>query len=112
MIFISHTDTDKPTLLTLIKFKCCDGSHVSIAEEIGIRYMEFGILLLRDETGAKVGSITHKHKENPNAINLEIFQSWLGGAGLQPVSWKTLVDVLKDVKLKVLADKISAAKAF
>ena len=104
--------SDKPTLPTLIKFKCCDGSHVNIAEEIGIHYMEFGYLLLQDETGAKVDSITHKHRENPNAINLEIFRLWLNGAGLQPVSWKTLVDVLKDIKLNVLVDKISTAKAF
>ena len=74
--------------------------------------MEFGYLLLQDKTGAKVDSITHKHRENPNAINLEILRSWLSGAGLQPVSWKTLVDVLKDIKLYVLADKISTAKAF
>ena len=74
--------------------------------------MEFGYLLLQDETGAKVDSITHKNRENPNVINLEIFRLWLSGAGLQPVSWKTLVDVLKDIKLNVLADKISTAKAF
>ena len=74
--------------------------------------MEFGYLLLQDETGAKVDSITHKHMKDPSAINLEIFRLWLNGAGLQPVSWKTLVDVLKDIKLNVLADKISTAKAF
>ena len=74
--------------------------------------MEFGYLLLQDETGAKVDSITHKHMKDSYMINLEIFRSWLSGAGLQPVSWKTLVDILKDIKLYVLADKISTAKAF
>ena len=42
----------------------CDGSLVDIAEEICVRYMELGTLLLRDETGAKVDSITHTQGES------------------------------------------------
>ena len=98
---------DKPTLPTLIKFNCCDGSHVNILKEIGIHYKIFGTLLLQDATGTEVDAITHKHRENPSAINMEIFQLWLRGAGLQPVSWKALVDVLNDIELHVLAGKIS-----
>ena len=68
----------------------------------------FCTLLLQDGTGAEVNSIIKKHRENSDDINMEIFQLWLSGAGLQPVSWKTLVDVLNDIELHVLAGKISA----
>ena len=68
----------------------------------------FGTLLLQDATGAEVDAIIKKHRENSDDINMEIFQLWLGGAGLQPVSWQTLVDVLNDIELRVLAGKISA----
>ena len=68
----------------------------------------FGTLLLQDATGAEVNSIIHKHMKDPRPINMEIFELWLNGAGLQPVSWKTLVDVLNDIELHVLAGKISA----
>ena len=48
--------------------------------------------------------------KDPSAINMEIFQLWLSGAGLQPVSWKTLVNILYDIKLDTMADEIFAAK--
>ena len=46
--------------------------------------------------------------KDPRPINMEIFQLWLSAAGLQPVSWKTLVDILNDIELHELAGKISA----
>ena len=45
--------------------------------------------------------------KDPRPINMEIFQLWLRGAGLQPVSWKTLVDILNYIELHELAGKIS-----
>ena len=67
----------------------------------------FGTLVLQDGNSAKVDAIIKKHMKDSDDINMEIFQLWLNGAGLQPVSWKTLVDVLNDIELHVLAGKIS-----
>ena len=67
----------------------------------------FGTLVLQDGNSAKVDAIIKKHMKDSDDINMEIFQLWLSGAGLQPVSWKTLVDVLNDIELHVLAGKIS-----
>ena len=84
--------------------------RINIPQEIGIKYFEFGILLLEDATGARVDAIALKHLNNAQQINLEILKEWIGGRGAQPVDWPTLVKVLKDIGLIVLADDIAAVK--
>ena len=42
--------------------------------------------------------------------NTEILQAWLTGRGKQPLSWATLVEVLRDIELSSLADDIEAIK--
>ena len=54
--------------------------------------------------------IAHKHRENAEKINMEIFQEWLIGRGKQPVTWATLVEVLRDIELSTLAGDIEAVK--
>ena len=54
--------------------------------------------------------IAHKHRENAEKINMEIFQEWLIGRGKQPVTWATLVEVLRDIELTALASEIEAVK--
>lgn len=43
---------------------------------------------------------------------MKVFQSWLGGSGRQPATYKTLIDVLMERELKVLADKILSVRMF
>ena len=54
--------------------------------------------------------MAHKHLKNAERINTEILQEWLTGRGKQPVTWATLVDVLRDTELSALARDIEAAK--
>ena len=61
----------------------------------------FGILLLNDETGAEVRTITTKFHEDADQINLEILRLWIEGKG-KPLSWDVLIDVLKGIGLTVL----------
>ena len=51
-----------------------------------------------------------KHQNVAKQINIEILQEWLEGSGKKPVSWATLVEVLRDIGLFTLADEIAADK--
>ena len=50
-------------------------------------------------------SIVHEHQRDAELINLKILQKWINGVG-QPVSWDTLIQVLKDIQLNELARKV------
>ena len=65
-----------------------------------------GILLLQDDTGSVVDAIVDEYQDGER-ITLKIFQLWINGAGQQPVSWATLVQVLHDVNLNELAKEIN-----
>ena len=65
----------------------------------------FGILLLDDKTAAEVTAIVKEHHQNAADINLEILRLWIGGKG-KPLSWNTLINVLKDIGLGTLASDI------
>lgn len=97
-----------PKLSELLNFECSNKEKVNISVEVGIKYVEFGSLLLPyDVTGAKVKNMAHRHHHDPEQIVTEILQEWLTGKGKQPVTWSTLVDVLHDIGLTTLADDIS-----
>ena len=94
-----------PTMKELVNFK-----RRNCTEEIGIHYRQFGILLLEDSTGAIVESIENKYPSAVEFINYDILKMWIQGKGLQPVTWKTLVCVLRDIRLNTLANDIADAK--
>ena len=84
--------------------------RINLPQEIGMKYYQFGILLLEDATGARVDAIAHKCSNDAEQINLVILKEWIGGRGAKPVNWPTLVEVLKDIGLTVLAGEIAAVK--
>ena len=65
-----------------------------------------GPLLLNDDTGAVTSVIISQHHHNPDAINQNILTRWLNGQGKQPVTWFTLINVLKAVGLSELSQMI------
>lgn len=83
---------------------------INIIQRIGVNYSQFGIFLLDDSMGDKVDVIAHKHMRNAVEINREILREWLAGRGQQPVTWRTLVDVLNTIGLRTLASEIEAVK--
>ena len=100
----------KPTLPTLLKYPAgcsrIDQDHcINIPASIGQKYRQFGILLLVDDTGQIVESIVHEHQRDAELINLKILQKWINGVG-QPVSWDMLAQVLKDIQLNELAQRV------
>ena len=99
------TADSRPTMPELTSFQ-----GINIPQEIGTKYTRFGCLLLEDSTGAKVQNIEHKHGKDAERINTEILQEWIKGRGKEPVSWRTLIEVLRDVELSTLASEIEAVK--
>ena len=79
---------------------------VNLTKEVGPNYLMLGIFLLEDATGQKTSAIELEHSRNAVRITHHIFELWLRGEGRQPVSWDTLVTVLRDLDLNMLADVI------
>ena len=96
-------------MIELIRFRGRE-RRINIPREISTQYFQFGVLLLEDKTGAQLQNISHKHREDPEQINMDILQQWIDGKGKTPVTWQTLIQVLRDVKLITLADDIEAVK--
>ena len=83
---------------------------INIPQEIGTSYSQFGIFLLDDPNGTRTHNIEHKHREHAVQINTEILREWATGRGKKPVSWKTLIEVLRDIELGTLASEIETVK--
>ena len=100
---------DQPTLIECIRFRGRK-ARINVPQEIGVKYYQFGLLLLEDHNGAKIDSIAHKHRDVPEQVNMEVLKEWITGRGKHPVTWKTLVEVLHDIELSTLAGEIEAVK--
>ena len=100
----------KPTLPELMKFTFTDGTVVNILVEIAVKFSQFGTFLLDDRTGSRVKIMECKHHYDAEQINMEILREWLAGRGKQPVTWTTLVEVLRDIELSTLAGEIETVK--
>ena len=98
-----------PTMIELIRFRG-RSRRINIPLEISTKYYQFGVLLLKDETGARMEAIIHKHMKDVEQINQEILKQWIAGKGEEPVTWETLVEVLRDVELTNLASDIADIK--
>lgn len=105
----AHLDT-KPTLPELFKFTFTDGTVVNILTEIALKFSQLGTFLLDDRSGSRVKIMVRKHLYDAEQINTEIIQEWLTGRGRHPVTWATLVEVLRDIELSTLAGEIEAVK--
>ena len=96
-------------MIELIRFRG-RSRRINIPLEISTKCYQFGVLLLKDETGARIGAIVHKHTKNSEQINQETLEQWISGKGEEPVTWATLVEVLQDVELTELASDIADVK--
>ena len=66
--------------------------------------------MLDDPNGVKIRALALKHMNNANEINREIIEEWVTGRGKHPITWKTLIEVLRDIELSTLAEEIEAIK--
>ena len=106
-VYILSTGSDhKPTLPLLLRFPGKSG-EINIVERIGTTNKTFGIFLLNDEIGVKVESIAEE-KSKVVDMTLKILSQWLKGEGIQPPTWSTLIQVLRQSNLLVLANEIAS----
>ena len=99
---------EHPTLPELMKF---GNEEVNIIQEIGDRYHNFGIKLLEDKNGCKMGTIEHDERNKAEPILQKVLTRWIRGEGRKPTSWFTLATVLDECKLSILANVIRSVKA-
>ena len=99
---------DCPTLNDLMNF---GEDHVDIIEEIGATYHRFGIFLLEDKHGGKMGALEREYRGNAEDINNTVLTRWIRGEGRKPTSWATLATVLDECQLSTFADIIRSVKA-
>ena len=100
---------DLPTVFECTRFQVL-GRTINIPQEIGTNYSRFGMFLLNDPNGTKVTNMEHKHRGDPERINTEILREWATGREKKPVTWQTLIGVLRDIELGALASEIEAVK--
>ena len=109
-VYLQIKKQDQPTFPLLIDFPAsAGGESLNVLKEIGTHYNMFGVLLLNDKTGATISALEQQHQCRATAINYEILQQWIRGSGKKPVTWETLVKVLRQIELNTLADKIESS---
>ena len=98
---------DRPTMPTLLDFPLTSGKRISLAVEIR-KHDDFSIQLLQDDKGNILGQIYEGFGPNPERILKEVLQRWLNGRGKPIKTWKTIIQVLKDVKMLTLAESLES----
>ena len=84
-----------------------NGTSLSIINEVGTSYEQFGILLLKDDFGKRVEIIEHDERKVARIIT-QIFREWLEGKGLKQ-TWETLLKVLRMMGLEELANNVECS---
>ena len=79
------------------------GVAQSRGEQAAVTHWYLGIFLLADDAGDVMESIEAQYKPDP--VQITVFGRWLKGLGLTPVSWATLVSVLKVIELNIMAER-------
>ena len=103
----SEDPLQKPTLPLLQRFPTKSGDVIKIIERIGTSNHDLGIRLLNDDYGTITANIEAQYKHDPPSRTTEaILQKWLQGTGRTPQSWHTLITVLREIELNILAEMI------
>ena len=58
-------------MIELIRFRG-RSRRINVPKEISTKFYQFGILLLKDETGARIEAVIRKHLNDAEQINMEI----------------------------------------
>ena len=100
---------EKPRMDELFLLRLPDGKAVTIVQSIAVSFQEFGCHLLNDVEGTKVDNIYHDNMNKAEETTVSVFKKWLAGSGKRPVTWRTLIGVLEDMKKHELARQIKEA---
>ena len=61
-----------------------------------------------DDSGSLINDLERQFQRDSSSINREILRLWLNGKGRKPVTWATLVEVLREIEMNDLACKIES----
>ena len=86
-----------------------EGRNINIITKCSSNYYKLGIFLLDDENGDMVKSLEMDYPCNVEGRVTAIIRKWISGTGKKPISWNTLITVLKDVDLCNLAGVLQNA---
>ena len=94
-----------PSIRMLKVLKGPDGQKVEIVAAVAKKWKEIGVLLDSDATGQHLDTIETGYEKDPSSCCQAMFQHWLKGNGVEQ-TWGTLIDILKDCKLGMLAESV------
>ena len=77
---------------------------IRIIDESSVKYRDIGTILLNDNTGAIISSISESALRDPFIATRMIYQRWMSEQ--EDHSWKNLTQCFRDVKLNALAGEI------
>ena len=107
MTIILTTD-ERPNMSDLSRLEGKKGIFIAIPQEVGTYYSSLGYNLLNDHSGAVTGQIIDKCRQDGPRIVNDIFYQWRQGQGREPVTWRTLIEVLRKIGLSDLATDIES----
>ena len=105
---ISFCADDCPTLKKLSLLKTAEGKKVKIIPTVAPQWQSLGDQLEFDKNGKKLKEIEDKYPGDPKACCRSMFQHWIDGNGVQPCSWRQLIEILDDCEFEELAEEIQA----
>ena len=100
------------TLFTLFQLPyLVDGrdEHLNIVQRTATHYTELALHLLDDVNLNITESLEMQFQRDPERIARDVYKKWISGTGKKPISWRTLIGVLRDIELISLADEIKTA---
>ena len=95
----------RPTIKKLKMLRAPNGETVEIVSSVAPKWKDVGIFLDFDDTGQCLDTIESGYEKDPVACCQAMFQHWLKGNG-EEQTWEKLVEILKDSKLGILADRV------
>ena len=111
MASTGYTGVPTVKLLTSLPIlgDCTKPKNLSIIQRTGTRYTKLAMFLLDDDNCEIVDSLMEKYRDDPEKIVTAVYKKWISGTGRKPVTWQTLLDVLREIELNSLAEEIETA---
>ena len=111
---MASTGSMQPTLMQLKYLRLpsmIDGrdEYLNIVQRTASHYAKLAMHLLDDVNCVITESLEMQFHHNPERIATAVYMNWISGTGRKPISWQTLVCVLRDIQLNSLAEEIEAA---
>lgn len=109
IIIFSPGNTALPRLSELQFMITSDGEGVEIIKSVASEWQKICVQMDFDPAGNTLELITQAERGNPVPCCMSVFRHWLKGNGLQPITWNTLLRILKRCGYLRLAEKVKAA---